>query len=276
MAIGSDAPFRSYIMNCVRDDSDLPAAYRWLYKVHVEDSISKLKPYCSSYCTYRALPVPPSGEDYGTYNWIMTEHHWLINPSKYWGPEGRINAFGERFSPEFLEITRQPPSNELRNTNWQGTREGYHPIVYIAAPLFWEKDFKGSIRTLADGPNYRWLIVLKYPEGVERKEGDEWFMNKLAPQIAELPQVNRFITSQVLNNGFINGPWDRVAEIWFDNSKKWYEAIVSNADKFEKPSWAKYGVFPYLEPYVDFTSIFLLDRPESDHFNQFQGYITTR
>lgn len=76
MAMQDNPPFRSYIMNCVREDADLPAAYRWLYKYHVPDSISKLRPYCDSYATYRALPIPPGGEDYGAYNWIMTEHHW--------------------------------------------------------------------------------------------------------------------------------------------------------------------------------------------------------
>ncbi len=270
-------PFRSYILNSVKDDSYLPLAYRWVYSAHVEDSISKLRPYCNSYSTYRALPVPKDGEDYGTYNWIMTEHHWMYNPSVYWGEEGRINAFQERYNPEFLEATNQPPANTLRDSEWQGSRDGYHPIVYVAAPLFWEKDFKGANRTIDDGPNFRWLVVHKYPKGVSQDEGDDWFLNQLAPQIAELPEVNRFITSRALpDSKFIKGTWHRVSEIWFDNCNKWHDAIVDNADKFAKPSWAKYDRFPYLEPYADFTGIFLLDRPESDHFNQYRGYIPTR
>ncbi len=273
----SNPPFRSYILNSVKDDSYLPLAYRWMYKYHVEDSISKLRPYCNSYCTYRALPIPPDGEDYGTYNWIMTEHHWMYDPSVYWGEEGRVNAFHEIFDREFLEATNQPPANTLRDSEWQGSRDGYHPIVYVAAPLFWEKDFKGAERTIADGANFRWLIVLKYPKGVSQEEGDDWFLHQLAPQIAALPEVNRFVTSRAMpDSRFIKGTWHRVAEIWFDNSRRWHDAIVGNVETFAKPSWANYDRFPYLEPYADFTGIFLLDRPESDHFNQFRGYIPTR
>lgn len=277
MAMRDNPPFRSYIMNCVREDADLPAAYRWLYKYHVPDSISKLRPYCDSYATYRALPVPPGGEDYGAYNWIMTEHHWRYDPSVYWGPEGRVNAFQEVFDQEFLTITNQPPAGSLRDNVWQGSRDGYHPIVYAAAPLFWEKDFKGAGRTIEDGPNFRWLIVLKYPQGVSREEGDRWFLRELGPALADLPQVNRFVTSAARpDSPFIKGTWHRVAELWFDSSREWRQAIVDNAASFPRPDWAVYDRFPYLEPYADFTSIFLLDRPESDHLSQYRGYIPTR
>jgi len=261
---------RSIILNCVRDDSDLPLAYRWLYKYHVAESISQFAPYVTRYCTYRALPVPPDGEDFGTYNWIMTEHYWLINPIP---PHGL--AFGEHFTPEFMECTRQPVDNDLRDPRWKGTPEGYHPIVFAFHPVFWEQDFKGSQRTIEDGPNYRWLICFKYPEGVSPEEGDDWFLNKLAPQFVELPQLNRFITSKILDEPRMC-PFYRIAELWFDNSKQWHKAIVENKDKFAKPFWAKNSPFPYIESYKDFVGIFLLDRPESDHLTQFRGYITTR
>jgi hypothetical protein len=269
-------PMRSVIMNCVRDDSDLPAAYRWLYKYHVADSISQFSPYVTKYATYRALPVPPDGLDYGTYNWIMTEHYWLINPFENINsnmPKGL--SFTEYWPDDFLEITNQPPTSSLRERKWMGTKDGYHPIVFAFLPIFWELDFKGSERTIEDGPNFRWQIVFKYPEGVSEKEGDSWFIDELAPQIVELPEVNRFMSSKVLNNPRTS-PFHRVAEIWFDNSKMWHKEIVENKDKFKKPKWAKYSEFPYMEPFADFVGVFLLDRPESDHLTQYRGYITNR
>ncbi len=272
----SIAPIRSIIMNCVRDDSDLPAAYRWLYKHHIADSISQFAPYVTKYATYRALPLPPDGLDYGTYNWIMTEHYWLINPFENAAtnmPRGL--ALTEYWPPEFMEITNQPPHSALRERKWAGTRDGYHPIVFAFLPLFWESDFKGSQRTIEDGPNYRWLTVFKYPEGVSAEEGDDWFLNKLAPQLVELPELNRFISSRILDEPRTS-PFHRVAELWFDNSKAWHKAIAENSGKFARPSWTRYGQFPYLEPYADFVGVFLLDRPESDHLQQFRGYVTTR
>jgi hypothetical protein len=268
-------PMRSFILNCVRDDSDLPAAYRWLYKHHVADSMSQFAPYVTKYASYRALPTPPDGGNFGTYNWIMTEHYWLFNPFPAVGSTSRGLAFAEYWPDNFLEITNQPPAKELRNPQWQGSKEGYHPIVFAFVPVFWENDFKGCQRTIEDGPNFRWLVAFKYPDGISKEEGDEWFLNQLAPQLTELPELNRFVSSKVLDAPRCS-PFHRVAELWFDNSRAWHKAIVGNQHKFVKPSWAKYSQFPYLEPYADFTGIFLLDRPESDHLQQFRGYVTTR
>jgi len=135
-------PMRSFILNCVRDDSDLPAAYRWLYKHHVADSMSQFAPYVTKYASYRALPTPPDGGNFGTYNWIMTEHYWLFNPFPAVGSTSRGLAFAEYWPDNFLEITNQPPAKELRNPQWQGSKEGYHPIVFAFVPVFWENDFK--------------------------------------------------------------------------------------------------------------------------------------
>lgn len=267
---------RSLIMNCVRDDSDLPAAYRWLYKNHVADSISQFAPYVTKYATYRALPLPKAGESFGTYNWIMTEHYWLINPFENAAsnmPRGL--AFTEYYTSDFMEITRQPPHAELRNREWLGTKEGYHPIVFTFVPLFWESDFKGANRTVEDGANYRWLIVFKYPKGVTKEDGDKWFFESFAPKVSELSEVNRFVSSAVLSEPKTS-PFQRVAEIWFDNSREWEKAMAKLSATMEKPEWATYGEFPYMEPYNDFVSVFLLDRPESDHLTQFRGYVTTR
>jgi len=269
-------PMRSFIMVSVRDDSDLPLAYRWLYKFHVPDSISQFAPYVSKYATYRALPLPKNGEDYGTYNWIMTEHYWLINPfnsSASAAPNGL--AFKETYSKEYMEITRQPTDGDLRPSHWVGSREGYHPTVFAFAPLFWEDDFKGSERTIEDGANYRWLIAFKYPDGVTQEQGDKWFKEVFAPEMAKLPEVNRVLSSRVLNSPRVS-PFQRVAEIWFDNSKQWEKAMTVAKTKIAKPSWANYGSFPYMEPYKDFVGEFLLDKPESDHLQQYKGYISTR
>jgi hypothetical protein len=267
-------PMRSFIFVSVRDDSDLPAAYRWLYKEHVADSISQFAPYVTRYATYRALPLPKNGEDFGTYNWIMTEHYWLINPMHTSGnsePSGL--AFGETYDKHYLEITRQPTDQGLRPNSWVGTRDGYHPTVFAFAPLFWEDDFKGSNRTVEDGPNYRWLFMLHYPDGISQEEGDKWFKETFAPALAKLPEVNRLISSRILNSPKTS-PFNRVAEAWFDDSKQFEKAM--SEIKVEKPAWAKYDTFPYFEPYKDFVGEFLLDYPESNHIEQFRGYVTTR
>jgi hypothetical protein len=216
-------------------------------------------------------------QEFGTYNLFMTEHHRLLDQTANQFPEGppRGVSLAECFDEEFLEITRQPPKGPLRNPKWLGTREGFHPVVYVRFPMFWENDLKGRHRTIADGPNFRWLMILKYPEGVTRQEGDGWFFQQLAPQLIELPQLNRFVTSAAIP-GKDFGPWQRVAELWFDDSENWHDAIVKNSARFAKPAWATHDRFPYLAPYEDLTGMFLLDMADSNHLTQFMGYIPAR
>ncbi len=269
-------PMRSFILNNVRSDNDRPKAFRWLYKQHIPESISQFKPYCTKYATYHALPLPKDAENYGTYNWIMTEHYWNINifQDKNTG-HGRGLAFTEAYPDNFMEITCQPPSDVLRQAGWQGSKDGYHPIVFCFAPIFWEDDFKGAERMTDDGANFRWLFFLNYPDGVTQEEGDTWFKEVFAKEAAEMPEVIRFMSSKVLDEPRIN-PFNRVVELWFDDSNAWHRAMVENAHKFTKPAWATEDQFPFIEAYKNITGIFIMDRPDSDHLEQWRGYITTR
>jgi len=268
-------PMRSFILQNFRSDNDRPAIWRWLYKQHVPESISQFMPYCTKYCTYHALPLPEGALDFGTYNGMMTEHYWLFDIfQKGKGHAGGL-AFGEEFPEDFMERTSQPPSNELRQSGWQGSREGYHPIVFSFAPVFWEDDFKGTGRLTDEGPNFRWLFLLKYPEGVWTDEGETWFKEVFVPQVCATPGVNRFISSRLLDEPRIN-PFLRVCEIWFDDSEGWRKAMVERAGDYNRPPWATWGKFPFLEPFKDIVGVFILDRPDSDHLQQWRGYITTR
>jgi len=166
-------PMRSFILQNFRSDNDRPKIWRWLYKQHVPESISQFMPYCTKYCTYHALPLPEGALDFGTYNGMMTEHYWLFNIFQAKGSAHSSGlAFGEEYPEDFMELTCQPPSDVLRQSGWQGSRDGYHPVVFSFAPVFWEDDFKGSGRLTDAGPNVRWLFLLKYPDGVSIDEGD--------------------------------------------------------------------------------------------------------
>ncbi|WP_319411443.1 hypothetical protein [uncultured Cohaesibacter sp.] len=266
-------PMRSMLLVSVRDDSDLPAAYRWLYKHHVNDSISQFAPYVTKYSTYRALPLSPSAEDFGTYNFIMTEHYWLIDPFNGGGAPKGV-AFTEHFNDEYLTITRQPTGMGLRPGVWTGSREGYHPTAFMFLPIYWEHEYKGP-RSIEDGPNYRWIFTIAYPDGVDREEADKWFHEEFMAAFCALPQVTRALSSPVLDNPR-KSPFHRLAEIWFENSREWESAVETVWKTIPKPDWATHDRFPFFEPYKDCVSIFLLDRPESDHLEQFRGYNTTR
>jgi hypothetical protein len=67
----------------------------------------------------------------------------------------------------------------------------------------------------------------------------------------------------------------RVSELWYENGTAWRRAIEESSVKYTKPAWAKYGKYPFLEPGVDFVSIFLLERPDMDFLRDYRGYLTT-
>ena len=162
--------------------------WRWLYKQHVPESISQFMPYCTKYCTYHALPLPEGALDFGTYNGMMTEHYWLFNifQSKGTGMPAGL-AFGEEYPEDFMEMTCQPPSKVLRQSGWQGSRDGYHPVVFSFAPSSGRTTSRATGRLTDDGPNFRWLFLLKYPDGVSIDEGDAWFKEVFAPEVCAQP-----------------------------------------------------------------------------------------
>jgi hypothetical protein len=65
-------------------------------------------------------------------------------------------------------------------------------------------------------------------------------------------------------------------KIWFDDSEGWRKAFVERAGDYTKPPWAAWGKLPFFEPFKDFVGVLILDRPDSDHLQQWRGYITTR
>lgn len=280
---------RSILFNAVRDvENDTHKAMRYLWTDHVSDSISQFEPYVTKYGWYRALPVPKDGDKYGTYNLIMTEHYWLINPFSSANGKPRNKAFREITSPEFTKLIGAVPmdsdidihgdADALRESPWPGDRDqdvDVIPPMMICLPLFWEDDLKGNERTMMDGYNYRWVTVWKYPEGVSEEEGDKWFFETLVPELQERPEVRRMLTSKVIHTG-IPTPFHRVVEFWFEDANAWREAIVNAGKEYTKPEWATSDSFPFVKPVKDFVGIFLMDTPDADHLRQFRGVLTTR
>ena len=79
-------------------------------------------------------------------------------------------AFGEEFPEDFMEMTCQPPSKVLRQSGWQGSRDGYHPVVFSFAPVFWEDDFKGEGRLTDDGAELPLALPAQVPgRGLHRR-----------------------------------------------------------------------------------------------------------
>ena len=146
------------------------------------------------------------------------------------------------------------------------------PFVMVFVPMNWQDDYKGKGRTIADGPNYRWLFVLDFPNP---EEGEKWFQETLVPYFQSRPEVNRFLSSKI-NQDMLNCKFQRLVELWFDGPEEWYAAAVEGTKDMEKPVWAQQEQFPFLKANHNIVGIFVPDMATSDHLTQYRGYITMR
>jgi hypothetical protein len=260
----------------------------WLYRCHIPDSISQFEPYVSKYAYYPAFPPPPGSEAFGAHNLALTEHYWNFpDPNlPHGGEPGKTKTLAEYFPPDVLRwqgnIPDIDPSDTEENLNADTARrtnafieENVSPFVFAFVPPWWEKDLKGAGRTVEDGPNYRWLFLVKYPDGVSEEEGDAWLVDRALPAFADCPETTRILTSKVRQD--VNGcAFSRCVEIWFDGPDEWEAAVARAATQIEKPVWASKDAFPYLKRFAEIVSLFLGDIAECNNLMQYRGYITMR
>jgi len=283
-------PLRSLIyVDCAKEDYRIKLE-NWLYRYHIPDSISQFGPYVSKYAFYAALPVPPGGERFGAVKMQLTEHYWLANPNNV-NMFDHHKALTEYFPKDVLVWQGNLPDegeshaiDKAQEQNFEGddarstkgdASMGTVPFVFAFVPVWWEEDFKGEGRTVEDGPNYRWQMCIKYPDGVDKDEADKWFHEEFIPAFAESDQTTRILTSKVVKEA--NGcEFDRVCEMWFPCQSAWMDCIDEVSKKVKKPSWAETEDFPYLAKSFGITSVFLSDIARSDNYSQYRGYITMR
>lgn len=272
-------PMRSVIyVDCVREEYR-HRLQRWLYAVHVPDSIGKFTPYCTKYAFYNALPTPPEGERFGTRRMQMTEHYWMVNEMV---PEMSVNSFTERMPVEVLRWQGMIPDDgaDLSHTanmdgdshRASGGDNGCPPFVFAHVPMNWEEDYKGKGRTIDDGPNYRWQFVLRWPC---EKTGEKWFQEVFVPYFQNRPEVTRFLSSKIYHD-VVGCQFHRLVELWFDGPEEWYQAAVEGTKVLEKPDWAQQEQFPFLRSNYNIVGMFLSDMAASDNLTQYRGYITMR
>ena len=263
----------------------------WLYRYHVPDSISQFGPYVSKYAFYPALPTPPGGARFGTVRMQMTEHYWLANPNDLGFAKDHHKVLTEYFPTDVLVWQNNIPDmghshgiDKSQEVNLEGDdaratkgdeAAGTVPFIFAFIPVWWEEDFKGEGRTVEDGPNYRWMFMVKYPEGVSAEEGDKWLKEEFIPAWTSHEGCTRCVSSKIKKE--VNGcDFDRIVEMWFECQTAWCDAAAAAAEKCAKPAWAETEDFPYLKKSYGISGIFLSDYARSDNLTQYRGYITMR
>ena len=262
---------RSYLILNLGRMNDLPLMERWLLKDHASDTLSQLDPILERYVSYRAVPSPEGAEVFAPYNWRMTEHWWRQSPFTS-GLLHHGESISERWPKDYTQILGLP-KGEARSAGWSGSPTGLHPPVFAFVPPRPTQDFKGQGLTLDDGTNLRWVTAHRYPAGVAFEQGEEWYLNVHAKEVCQQPGLKRYFSFSVIEPKV--GPFVRVSELWYENADAWRKAIIESPPNYTAPSWAKHPRYPFLEPWVDFVSQFLLESPTDDFKRYLRPYLTT-
>jgi hypothetical protein len=251
VAVSSGDPYtrtmiKTVILHHLLDMNDLPAAERWFYRYHIPE-VLRNKPV--SYVSYRAVPPPPGAEGYGYFNYKVHEHVAMEGEDKPLG----LAAMTKEVVPLKVIMVNVP-----------------------AAPT---EDFKGRELSIDEKTILRWLIVFRYPEGVGVDEGDDWYLNVHAKEVARQPGLTRFFSYRVLPpraalqggvpaflhpRSSMTADWHRVSEQWYENSDGWVDSVIKSPPEYTRSAWATYDRYPFFEPGVDFASTFILERPSDD------------
>jgi hypothetical protein len=260
----------------IRSMSDLPLFERWLLRDHCAETISGIGPALVRYQSYRAVNPPPEMHadcvSFGYYNWRLTElwmdpmiigslaHNTkMIYPPNY----SKIAGMGDR------------PAEQLMSPTFEGKPEGPHPPAGGGFPPGPTNDFLGKGQYLDDKTILRWVIMMKYPQGVPVEEGEKWFLEVHSKEVMQQPGLTRFLSYKGAGPPGRPVLWNRLTELWYENFDNWKKAVIDSPPKYTKPSWATYDKYPFLLPYTDFCSTFILEKPTNNFLRDYNGYVTS-
>lgn len=110
----------------------------------------------------------------------------------------------------------------------------------------------------------RWLFFLRYPAGVDKAEGERWYLGTHTQEARHLTGLRRY-RSWPTQKAAVAPPWttverlnrwDRVTELVFDDWSSWYHAVVQDPPEYTSAPYGPRG--------FEAETIFLADDPTDD------------
>lgn len=249
---------KSYAMHQI-DINDYASTEHWYYTYHGPQLARRYGPWMDRFESYRPVPAPKEAEAYGLVNYFCTVGIWNGVPET--GPKG--------------ELALTTPPVHAR------------PFHFIG-PAQCTEDFKGSETEPEEKSVLRWVQLFRYPEGVDKKAADDWYVSSFAPKACESKDMYRFFSFKSIEEEIrlpgewsqrsiakMKGEpedhmWDRLSEMWFEDFSSWKNFVSKS---FEAPSWAEIDSFPFVKAEQNFRSCFLLERPAFDWLKSDHCYL---
>jgi hypothetical protein len=249
---------------------EYPARVRWLFREHAGETISWIGPWLESYVRYWSVMPPasmvPDIVHYGSYTTGVTMHVYNDYPpllKEMWGMVG-IPA------PQSQKSSQSP--GQVYSTAGQIQEPQRVDNVFCFTPYVPTNDFMGSSLNPWSTSILRWFTATKYPLGVPEEETEDWFLNIHSKEVMQQPGLLRYFSYKTLDFSGVK-TWYRITEQWYADYKSWHKAVVEAPPKYTKPTWAKYGQYPFFEPHIDFLGTFILERPTNNLLRDYMGYV---
>jgi len=232
---------KHYILVELQPGADQLALDRWYMTYHAPEVRRAYQAWQRNYFSFRSyLPPKEAIDAFGLSYGRMTEIHFdALDDFR----ESRRNSlYGEdlgSFTP--------PPGGWAGNTLFKSTT--------ATIPATPGRLFVSLPTPPRPAPYLRWIVFLRYPEGVTAPDGDAWVEGTLGAQLAALPGLRRLAWYKVLTE---RGPYTRVAEFWFEDYAAWRAAFLKPAKPLSAAPWG--GAFPF----AGAKSMFIGERPDID------------
>jgi hypothetical protein len=248
---------------------DLASGERMLLREHAPETISWIGPWLERYVRYWGVPPPAEMVtdvvSFASYNVGVTMHVYNDYPpahSQMWGMVAQIPKANEK-----AKAPKENYSNLKFDEHKTVQAGGYVPI----APT---QDFLGNELNPWSTSIIRWLTIFRYPDNISIDEGEDWFINVHSREVMKQPGLLRYFSYRMIEfTDRPNTPWHRVSEQWYAGFQDWYKAAIQSPPDYTRPGWARYGQYPFFEPYKDFAGAFILERPTHDLLRDYMGYV---
>jgi hypothetical protein len=243
---------RFFMWDLPYDHTEMDRRY---FRYHTEEAVRWFGPWLTRYWTWRCLGVPETADRFNAVRYRVTEL-W------FYGREAAIEAYSNlgTWRPQYTPEDAYPG---------QELRAGHAAIMDV--PAIPTERFLDQFPPIRDEPYILWLVAVRYPQGVSVDEGERWYRDVHAPELAGLPGVLRFVSYRAPDNRdpvspYIESisaghPWVRLSEIWFDSYAAWHQTMIESPPELTPPPWSTGSS---LETFYDLVSAFIHDAPELD------------
>lgn len=233
---------KHYILVDLKPGTDQLVLDRWYMTFHAPEVRRAFKAWQRNYVSFRSyLPPEEARKAYPLQYGRMTEIHF---DSLADFQDSRPNNIYARGLGSFT-----PPPGGWANAGFESTT--------ASVPVNPQQVFLAKDTPPKETPYLRWIVFFRYPEGVTLEQGDAWYGDVHAKEVARLPGLRKYALYSTVSAA---AAYPRVAEMWFDDYAAWKDAFIP-VPRFTAPAWGGQGLF------VESISMFVGENPDVDFIN---------